>query len=543
MSRRHDPTRARRHWVYTRPELCKLSGVSDSTISNWIGHGLTPIDNHRPQLFAGFEVRRFLTNLRWPHGRQPAKGQLFCHFCFQYRSLSADSINSLPDEVGRFTMRGYCTECDSMLQAIVPQRTVSEIYRASFNTAGDSSDVNVGPTSERTAKSNPSIPPETCNSNQRWLFYYRRYLEEHEEWEADTVDEHLRSLARISAIFGHSPFEAISIDDVIKLKDKLREMRVDSDEGDLSHSTVAHILWHGGAFFRWFVKRPDVKIDPDLPGYFNLSRREKGAESSAVKGTSLTFDMVVCIFAAMPASNPVEIRNRAIIAMFATTGIRVAALSTLRGKHVNIDTRWINQDPREVDTKFGKHIRTYCFDLGHGFLDAIREWWRWRTNNGFGDNGAFFLPDRYLQPNSIGLGFKPASEGPAQCWKSDDPVQQIIKNATRLAGFDPAAIASHDFRKVIHPFLARRGGMTVAEEVALQLNFGQTPTEIIRKHYALMSEQEREAILGELCRRALSDHSELELYLAFQRGELTEADPDFERARDIFRRHAPSSDR
>lgn len=542
MSRRHDPSKARRHWVYARDELCELFRVGDSTISNWTHRGLAPIDDHRPQLFAGFEVRRFLTNLRWPHGRQPVKGQLFCHFCFQYRSLSTDNIYSLPDEVGRFTMRGHCTECDSMLQAIVLQRTVSEIYRASFNTAGDSSDVIAGPTSGRTAKSNPSIPPETCNSNQRWLFYYRRYLEEHEEWEADTVDEHLRSLARISAIFGHRPFEAISIDDVIKLKDKLREMRVDSDEGDLSHSTVAHILWHGGAFFRWFVKRPGVKIDPDLPGYFNLSRREKGAESSAVKGTSLTFDQALCIFIAMPSSTPIEIRNKAIFAMFIVTGMRIGALVTLCGKHVNMDTRWINQDPREVATKDGKRIRTFCLNLGHGLLDAIRIWSRWRTENSFGDNDAFFLPDRYLQSNSIGLGFKPASDGPAQCWKSDDPVQQIIKNATRLAGFDPAAIASHDFRKTIHPFLARRGGMIVAEEVALQLNFGQTPTEIIRKHYALMSEQEREAILDELCRRALSDRSELELYLAFERSELTEADPDFERAKDIFRRHAASGD-
>ncbi len=320
-------------------------------------------------------------------------------------------------------------------------------------------------------------------------------------------------------------------------------MRVDSDEGDLSHSTVAHTLWHGGAFFRWFAKRPGVKIDPDLPGYFNLSRREKGAESDAVKGTCLTFDIVVTIFKAMPASGPIELRNRAIIAMFAVTGIRIAALSTLRGKHVNMDTRWINQKPPEVVTKYGKHIRTYCLDLGHGLLDAIRQWARWRADNGFGDNDAFFLPDCYLKSNAIGLGFKPASGDPALCWKSEDPAQQIVKNAVKLAGFDPNEISSHDFRKTIDPYLAKHGDMNVFQEVALELNFGQTPRETIRKYYARMLESEREATLDELCRRATSGRTELLLYLGYERGEINETDPDYERARKIFQCYTRSKDR
>ncbi len=64
----------------------------------------------------------------------------------------------------------------------------------------------------------------------------------------------------------------------------------------------------------------------------------------------------------------------AIIAVLNTTGIRVAALRTLRGKHVNIWTRCIKQDPCEVSTKFGKHIRACCLDLGSGLPDAICNW-------------------------------------------------------------------------------------------------------------------------------------------------------------------------
>jgi hypothetical protein len=77
----------------------------------------------------------------------------------------------------------------------------------------------------------------------------------------------------------------------------------------------------------------------------------------------------------------------------------------------------------------------------------------------------------------------------------------------------------------------------VSEEVALQLNLGHTPKEVIRKHYALMLESEREEILDELCHRALAGRSELELYLAYERGEIGEADCDFERAKEIFERN------
>jgi site-specific recombinase XerC len=372
----------------------------------------------------------------------------------------------------------------------------------------------------------------------RWLYEYRVFLDKHQEWEVRTVDEHLRAVGRMSALLDNRPFEAITIHDVLAFKNALRDLRDDEGNGSISRSTVTHVLSRCEALFKWLSARPGIKLDPHLPGYFNLSRKERGAAASAVKGTNLTFDQAISIFAAMPDSNTIELRNRAIIAMFICTGIRIAALTTLRGKHVNLNTRWINQDPREVDTKFGKHIRTYLLNLGPALLNTMTAWANWRTQNGFGDNEPFFLPDRYIQPNGVGLGYRPSSREPAICWKSIDPVQQIVKYAASAAGFAEQNISSHDFRKAAHPFLAKRGGMQTAEEVALLLNFGHTPIETIRKHYAAMPEDQREELLDELCRRALSSRSELELYLEYERKTISEADPDFQRAKDIFQRNS-----
>jgi len=406
--------------------------------------------------------------------------------------------------------------------------------------AVESLDVSDDGVSRGICRNGASISPETNNSNLRWLYDYRVFLESNQEFDPRTIDEHLRALARMSAFLGHKPYQQIVVADVRRFKDELRRRRELGGSQGLSSSTLAHTLDRCGAFFRWLQRRPGIQMDPDLPGYFKLSRRERAAGSSMVKETSLTFDQALCLFAAMPASTPIEFRNRAIIAMFITTGIRVAALVTLRGKHVNTQTRWINQDPREVSTKFGKHIRTYCLDVGSGLLDAIRQWSRWHQANGFGQEAPFFLPNRYMQPNEIGLGYRSAETGSPDCWKSDDPIQRIIRDAAQAAGILEEGISSHDFRKILHPFLSKRGKMIIIEEVALQLNFGHTPSETVRKHYASMQDSGREEVLDDLCRRALSHRTELELYLAFERNEITETDPDYTRAKNIHKRYLVS---
>jgi site-specific recombinase XerC len=389
----------------------------------------------------------------------------------------------------------------------------------------------------RTGSNGAPIPSETNSGNLRWLQGYIIYLESHQNLDVRTVDEHLRSLARLSSFLEHKGFEKVTIDDARLFKDELRSRREHEGEARLSASTVSHTLIRCRAFFTWLLRQGVDTLPQDMPGYFSLSRREAALEASSVKGTKLTFDQALCIFAEMPQSSAVEMRNRAIVAMFIVTGIRIAALTSLRGKHVNLRTRWVNQDPHEVDTKFGKHIRTYCLNLGTGLLEALDDWQAWRASNGFDSVAPFFLPDCYLQANNLGLGYRGGQSEQAKCWKSEEPVQRIIKDAAQAAGVLEGAISSHDFRKVVHPFLAKRGEMSIRDEVALQLNFGHSPQEVIRKNYSTMLDSEREEALDELCRRALTDRSELELYLAYERDEIADVDPNFMRAKAIYERN------
>ena len=537
MSRKYDPTKVHRHWVYSRADVRTMFGVADNTITNWIAEGLEPVDNKRPQVFAGSELRRFITQKNWPHGREPEKGRLYCWECIGFKPLVQHTIRVIKRDILCPLVTGKCITCHNMLQAHVPETDIEEIHNAAANIHQDSSVVSNGRVSGKNRKYGAYISPESTSSNLRWLYDYRIYLEKNKEFVLDTVDEHHRSVCRMSAFFKNKPYEKVVKEDAYGFKDELRRRRDVEGDDNLTGGTIGHILNRCSAFFVWLGRQPGVTFEPDLPGYFRLSRKERAAADSAVKGTRLTFDQALCMFTGMPRSSPLELRNRAIVAMFITTGIRIGALISLRGKHVNMATRWINQDQREVDTKNSKRIRTYCLDLGSGLLDALREWSAWRKNNGFGDDAPFFPPDKFIQENVIGLGYRSPLEETPICWKSEDPVRSIIKNAAEAAGIDPELIASHDFRKVIHPFLAKRGNMNVIEEVALQLNFGHAPVETIRKHYSSIPESDRESVLDDLCRRALWCRSDLDLYVDISRNKIPEDDPDYPRARKVYLRY------
>ena len=537
MTRRYDPTRAKRHWVYSRSDIEALFGVSETTVTNWIKRGLNPVDDHRPQLFSGYELRRFLNDMSWPYGRAPKDGRLYCCQCPGFNALRQGNIRTSSMGIDCLSVAGLCSACHNPLQAVVPAADIAEIIGASLNIPRHSSAGKSEGVSEETERSGAKIPPETTSSNLRWLYAYRRFLEEHQNFKGSTVDGHLSAVSRMSAFLRHKRYEAVTIDDAVRFKAWLRRRVEAEDDEALSITTIGHVLDRCRAFFTWLERQPGPSAVIDLPGYFSLSRGERALEAGMSKGTSLSFDQALCLFLAMPDEGPVALRNRAIIAMFITTGIRIQALITLRGRHVNCRTRWINQDPREVETKNGKHIRTYCLDLDNGLLAAIETWSDWRTDHGFGANAPFFLPDRYLQANPIGFGHQPDAGETAEGWKSGDPVQKIIKEAASAAGLtDP--IASHDFRRILQPFLAQRGQMMVVEEVALQLNFGHTPVETIRKHYAGMSDDNREIALDEVCRRAMTSRCRLDLYLAYERNQIAETHPDYRRARDIFEQNS-----
>lgn len=94
-------------------------------------------------------------------------------------------------------------------------------------------------------------------------------------------------------------------------------------------------------------------------------------------GAATTFpslDDVLKAFRMMPAASMLDKCDRAMVALVALTGIRDGALVSLKVKHFIPSIKRVHQDPRSVETKFGKEIFSFLFPIGKEFETEFMDW-------------------------------------------------------------------------------------------------------------------------------------------------------------------------
>ena len=78
--------RIRQRYAYSIVEVTELLGVHKNTVRIWLRSGLYAMDNTRPILIHGSELKRFLLNRRLS-GKSPCKPhEFFCLKCRQPRA-------------------------------------------------------------------------------------------------------------------------------------------------------------------------------------------------------------------------------------------------------------------------------------------------------------------------------------------------------------------------------------------------------------------------------------------------------------------------
>ncbi len=56
------------------------------------------------------------------------------------------------------------------------------------------------------------------------------------------------------------------------------------------------------------------------------------------------------------------------------TAARVAAIASLKLKHIDLTEGSVFQDAREVNTKFSKTFKTYFVEMAPGVREVFEEW-------------------------------------------------------------------------------------------------------------------------------------------------------------------------
>ncbi|MEQ3625197.1 MAG: hypothetical protein ABNH32_05420, partial [Marinobacter sp.] len=110
MSRSYRNVRLHDTMVYSVAELQTLFSVHRNTVSNWVGAGLKPSDGALPQLFRGYEVKRFHAERKERSRRNLRLGEFKCVACGRAVFPELSTL-SLQHQEGRATL-AYATCCD-----------------------------------------------------------------------------------------------------------------------------------------------------------------------------------------------------------------------------------------------------------------------------------------------------------------------------------------------------------------------------------------------------------------------------------------------
>lgn len=342
-------------------------------------------------------------------------------------------------------------------------------------------------------------PNEKNERIKRSYLEFRKYAKRLSD---KTVDRELAALERFDIWNGRKDFSRFHIEWAMGFRTHLENAKTKTGN-PLSKSTTRAIMATLREFTLWLSQQDGFrsKIKPADAEYFNLSRRDEAEARAAPTRPAPSMKQAKRALSLMPESTPRELRDKAIFALLCLTGIRVAALVSLRIKHIDLIEKSVTQNPREVATKFGKPIDTF---FAKGFEEAEYALTKWIT---YLDDVAFYGPDDPIFPataltaDSI-AGFK-ANGFDRRPWKSTEPVRKIVNQAFKAANL--SAFGPHAFRHMLARHIAKTCS-SVAELVATSQNLGHSDVLTTLRSYGQISrERQRALVTGESGADVLDD--------------------------------------
>jgi integrase len=284
-------------------------------------------------------------------------------------------------------------------------------------------------------------------ANERIKREYFAFLREAKGRDVASIDRVAASLARFEESTRWKDYKKFHREQAVAFKKRMGEA-VNARSGErLSKATVQATLRDLKVFFEWLSREPGYrsKIQYSDADYFNLSEKDTAIARAKREKRVPTLSQVECVLETLPTRTVVERRDRALVAFAALTGARASALVSFQLRHVNLEGHHVEQDARQVRTKFAKSFRTYFMPACKGALEIFQAW--------FDELQAQHLwgpADPLFPATEMGLGntgdFEPVGLA-RERWKTTDPVREIFRRAfeaARLPYFNP-----HSFRDML----------------------------------------------------------------------------------------------
>ncbi len=333
------------------------------------------------------------------------------------------------------------------------------------------------------------------SKNERVKREYLSYLAEADGKSAPTIEAVQKSLLRFEKYNKLKDFATFNREQAIGFKKAIESTRTERSGVRLSKATILTTLRHLREFFKWLAQQPGYKSKIHLPdiSYFNLRDKEVRAARAVKMKTFPTLAQIHQVLANMPDRDETAKRNRALIAFTILTGARAQALISLKLKHIDLERNLVNQDPREVKTKFSKQINTFFFPVGEEIRKIIMDWVAYLINKKLYDYEAPLFPRTRMTHNKE-LSFKAEGLEPIH-WTTTSPIRKIFKEAFEFVGlpyYNP-----HSFRDTLVR-LSNRFCNKPEEFKAWSQNLGHESVSITLDNYGNMDPYRQGELLQDM---------------------------------------------
>jgi len=212
-------------------------------------------------------------------------------------------------------------------------------------------------------------------NNERVKREYYEFQKEANRKSDSTINNIRKAIDRYELFIDFADFRGFRKQKAVAFKKNLNRTKARDSQKPLSKATISSTLRHLKDFFKWLAYQKGFKkIDIREIEYFNLSEKEsREARGKNIK-TYPSLEQIRAVLGSMPSDSDLNLRNRALIAFTALTGLRDGAIASLKLTHIKLRQELVEQKPGEVKTKFSKTIYTHFFPVGEDIREIVIDW-------------------------------------------------------------------------------------------------------------------------------------------------------------------------
>jgi hypothetical protein len=128
MSGRHPNARLiKMHRSYSVEEAALKLGIHKNSVRGWIKSGLPTVDNSRPTLILGAELKAWLDKRRKAAKRPCSPGTFYCFKCRTPKAPALGMVEYKPMNDTSGNLIAFCTECGTMMHRRARKEAIEAI--------------------------------------------------------------------------------------------------------------------------------------------------------------------------------------------------------------------------------------------------------------------------------------------------------------------------------------------------------------------------------------------------------------------------------